>query len=73
MKALEEKAKNNELTLKDTENATFTLANLGSFNVDSFVPIVNAPQSCILGVGAAETNVVVDDKTKGFKYVYCSS
>ena len=32
--------------------ATFTVTNLGSFGVEGFTPIVNVPQTSILGVGA---------------------
>jgi pyruvate dehydrogenase E2 component (dihydrolipoamide acetyltransferase) len=43
VRAFEEKASKDELTLNDTDGATFTIANLGAYNVNSFVPIVNAP------------------------------
>jgi pyruvate dehydrogenase E2 component (dihydrolipoamide acetyltransferase) len=32
--------------------ATFTVTNLGSFGIEGFTPIVNVPQTSILGVGA---------------------
>lgn len=35
----------------DFSDGTFTLTNLGMFEIDSFTPIINQPQSAILGVG----------------------
>jgi pyruvate dehydrogenase E2 component (dihydrolipoamide acetyltransferase) len=35
----------------DLSGGTFTLTNLGMFDVDTFIPIINPPQSAILGVG----------------------
>ncbi|MBO7250030.1 MAG: 2-oxo acid dehydrogenase subunit E2 [Clostridia bacterium] len=32
------------------KGATFTVSNLGSLGIESFTPIVNPPQTCILGV-----------------------
>ena len=32
------------------KGATFTVSNLGSMGIESFTPIVNPPQTCILGV-----------------------
>lgn len=61
-RTIEEKAKKNELNLNDAEGATFTIANLGQYNVSSFVPIVNSPQACILGIGVAEKSVVFNEK-----------
>src|SRR5262249_34592925 len=35
----------------DLSGGTFTLTNLGMFEVDGFTPIINQPQAAILGVG----------------------
>jgi len=45
------KARRNNLQLTDIEGACITLSNLGSFSVDSFIPIVVPGQCSILGVG----------------------
>ena len=34
------------------EGGTTTLTNLGAYHVDAFTPIINPPQSAILGVGS---------------------
>jgi len=36
---------------QDMSDGTFTVTNLGSFGIESFTPILNAPQVAILGVG----------------------
>lgn len=46
-----DRAKNNKLQLDDVANGTFTVTSLGMFGVDTFTPILNAPQTGILGVG----------------------
>ncbi len=54
-----------EMKLKSDEygGATFTISNLGMFGVENFLPIINQPQSAILGVGAIlERPAVVEGK-----------
>jgi pyruvate dehydrogenase E2 component (dihydrolipoamide acetyltransferase) len=48
-----EKARSGKLTTAEMEGSTFTVSNLGSLGVHWFTPVLNTPQSCILGVGAA--------------------
>jgi pyruvate dehydrogenase E2 component (dihydrolipoamide acetyltransferase) len=45
------KARENRLTREEMFDGTFTITNLGMFGIDSFAPIVNPPESAILGVG----------------------
>ena len=49
-----EKDENSEL-----EDSTFTISNLGMFGIDSFAPIINQPNSAILGVSATVDKPVV--------------
>jgi pyruvate/2-oxoglutarate dehydrogenase complex dihydrolipoamide acyltransferase (E2) component len=44
-------ARTGNLALDDLSLGTFTLTNLGAWDVDDFTPIVNHPESAILGVG----------------------
>ncbi|MDD7455452.1 MAG: dihydrolipoamide acetyltransferase family protein [Bacteroidales bacterium] len=37
--------------LINPESASFTVSNLGGFGVEWFTPVLNVPQSCILGIG----------------------
>ena len=39
----------------------FTITNLGQFGVDAFTPIINSPQTAILGPGAIRREAVVLD------------
>lgn len=39
------------------KGATFTVSNLGSLGIESFTPIVNPPQTCILGVDCVMTRM----------------
>jgi pyruvate dehydrogenase E2 component (dihydrolipoamide acetyltransferase) len=53
-------AKEGALKLSDLEGGTFTISNLGMFNVDQFTSIINPPESGILSVGKANKKLVVD-------------
>lgn len=51
MGQLVDKAKQNALTLDELQGGTFTITNLGAWGIDHFTPIVNFPESAILGLG----------------------
>ena len=55
------KARVNKLSPADISGATFTISNLGMFNVDAFTAIIVPPQVGILAVGAIVDRVVVVD------------
>jgi pyruvate dehydrogenase E2 component (dihydrolipoamide acetyltransferase) len=42
----------------DLEGGTFTITNLGSYNVDAFTPVINLPEAAILGLGQIHDAVV---------------
>jgi pyruvate dehydrogenase E2 component (dihydrolipoamide acetyltransferase) len=46
---------------EDLAGATFTITNLGMYDVDAFTPIVNLPQCAILGLGRIVARAVVID------------
>jgi pyruvate dehydrogenase E2 component (dihydrolipoamide acetyltransferase) len=48
-----ERARSGRLTPQETGGGTFTVTNLGGLGVHWFTPVLNPPQSCILGIGAA--------------------
>ena len=54
---LAEAARNGALTPDDLHDSTFTVSALGMFGVDAFTPIINAPQSGILGVNRIRESV----------------
>ena len=47
-----DKAQVGTLTPGEMDGGTFTVSNLGSQGIHWFTPVLNPPQSCILGVGA---------------------
>ena len=51
-KSAADRARSGELSLAEMENGTFTVTNLGMYGIHWFTPILNPPQSCILGVGS---------------------
>lgn len=51
VKILAEKARSNQLTPGELQGGTFTITNLGNYGIDAFTPIINPPESGILGVG----------------------
>ena len=55
---LVERAQNRKLRPADIAGGTFTLTNLGMYNVDAFSAIVNTPQAAILAVGRIAERVV---------------
>jgi pyruvate dehydrogenase E2 component (dihydrolipoamide acetyltransferase) len=57
-KDLAERAQNRKLRPADISDGTFTLSNLGMYNVDVFNAIVNTPQAAILAVGRIAERVV---------------
>ncbi|MCH1883926.1 dihydrolipoamide acetyltransferase family protein [Agrococcus sp. ARC_14] len=47
------RARSGGLQPDEMDGGTFTVSNLGGLGVHWFTPVLNSPQSCILGVGAA--------------------
>jgi len=44
---------------EDLDGGTFTLTNLGMYDIDAFTPIINLPQCAILGIGRIVARPVV--------------
>jgi len=61
MKELSAKARGKKLKPEEYQGGTITLSSLGGFGIDSFLPIINPPQSFILGVGAITKQPVVNE------------
>ncbi len=60
-KDLVERAGAGKLKPVDITGGTFTLTNLGMYNVDAFNAIINTPQAAILAVGRIADRVVAED------------
>lgn len=51
-----------QLAAADMQGSVFTITNLGAFGIDAFTPIINVPETAILGLGAIRREpVVLDD------------
>jgi pyruvate dehydrogenase E2 component (dihydrolipoamide acetyltransferase) len=61
LRELAERARSGRLRPEEYRGGTCTVSNLGMFGVTSLLPILNPPQACILGLGAAEPRAVVRD------------
>ena len=59
MKSLAISARDGKLRPEQYQGGTFTISNLGMYGIETVYPILNPPQACILGVGAAEEQPVV--------------
>jgi pyruvate dehydrogenase E2 component (dihydrolipoamide acetyltransferase) len=60
---LAEAARTGKLRPEDLSGGTFTVSNLGMFDVESFTAVINPPESAILAVGSiTPTPAVIDDQ-----------
>ena len=65
IKKISEKAKNGRLTIEDLQGGTFTISNGGVYGSMLSTPILNLPQSGVLGMhNIVERPVVVDGEIK---------
>lgn len=55
------KVKSNDLSVDELTTGTFTVTNLGTYEVEEFNPLLNPPQVGILGIGRVEERPVVVD------------
>ncbi|MBI2143014.1 2-oxo acid dehydrogenase subunit E2 [Candidatus Woesearchaeota archaeon] len=58
---LAEKARSRKLDMADMMGGTFTISNIGSIGGTFFTPIINYPESAILGIGKIVEKPVVKD------------
>ena len=45
-----ERARTRKLTSEEMQGGNFTISNLGNYGVEIFTPVINLPQTAILGV-----------------------
>lgn len=53
-------ARENRLRTEEMEGGTFTVSNLGMYPVGGFTPVIQLPESSILGIGAIRRQAVVE-------------
>ncbi|KAI0271329.1 pyruvate dehydrogenase [Gloeopeniophorella convolvens] len=69
-KELAKKARDGKLAPHEYQGGTFTISNLGMFDISHFTAIINPPQSCILAVGSTQPTLVPSaEDERGFKTV----
>ncbi len=54
-----EKARAGKLSTAEMQGGVFTITNLGTYGIDAFTPIINVPETAILGLGAIRREPVV--------------
>ncbi len=54
-------ARQGKVRPEDIEGSTFSISNLGMFDVENFAAIINPPEAAILAVGSARQTPVVED------------
>jgi len=59
--ALIERARAGQLRADELQGGTFTITNLGMYEIDAFTPIINLPECAILGVGRIVSKQIVVD------------
>jgi pyruvate dehydrogenase E2 component (dihydrolipoamide acetyltransferase) len=60
-KRLRDRALAQQLSTEDVSGGTATISNLGAHNVDMFTPILNPPESVVLGIGRVTARATVRD------------
>jgi len=63
VRELSESARSGTVRAHDLEGASSTITNLGGYGVDAFTPVLNPPQSSILGIGRIQARPLVRDGT----------
>ncbi len=61
LKSLVTSLQDRSLDPADLQGGTFTLSNLGMYDLDGFTPLLFPPQTAILGVGGTKKEAVVRD------------
>ena len=59
-KDLAARAKSNQLKPDEYKGSTITVSNLGMFGIETFTPIINQPDSCIVGVCAIQDELALN-------------
>jgi pyruvate dehydrogenase E2 component (dihydrolipoamide acetyltransferase) len=65
IKSMASRARDGKVKPEDVDGSTFSTSNLGMYDVEEFIAIVNPPEAGILAIGSAkETPVVVNGEIK---------
>lgn len=70
---LAERARQGQINPDELTGSTFTISNLGGYGIQLFTPIIDHPNSCILGIGKiTKTPVVIENAIAIRDIVYLS-
>lgn len=61
LNAVAEKARKRQISLDDLQGGSFTVSNLGGLGAGPFTPIVNTPDTAILGLSKGQSRAVFQD------------
>jgi pyruvate dehydrogenase E2 component (dihydrolipoamide acetyltransferase) len=61
LKVMVKRARDGKVRPDDIEGSTFTVSNMGMYEVDEFTAIINPPEAAILAVGSARQVPVVEE------------
>jgi pyruvate dehydrogenase E2 component (dihydrolipoamide acetyltransferase) len=60
VKAMAARAREGKVKTEDVEGSTFSTSNLGMYDVEDFIAIINPPETAILAIGSAREMAVVE-------------
>ncbi len=60
VKAMAARARDGKVKPEDVDSSTFSTSNLGMYDVEDFIAIINPPEAAILAIGSAREVPVVD-------------
>jgi pyruvate dehydrogenase E2 component (dihydrolipoamide acetyltransferase) len=61
IKAMAARAREGKVKPEDVEGSTFSTSNLGMYDVEEFIAIINPPEAAILAIGSAKETPVVEN------------
>jgi pyruvate dehydrogenase E2 component (dihydrolipoamide acetyltransferase) len=65
LKSMVKRAREGKVRSEDIEGSTFTVSNMGMYDVDQFTAIINPPEAAILAVGSAvQVPVVIEGEIR---------
>ena len=65
VRGMAERARQGKVHPEDIDGSTFSISNMGMYDVENFMAIINPPEAAILAVGTArEVPVIVDGQVK---------
>jgi pyruvate dehydrogenase E2 component (dihydrolipoamide acetyltransferase) len=59
LRQMVQRARSGKSRLEDLTSGTFTITNLGPYEIDAFTPVINLPEAAILGVGRIQSKPAV--------------